>query len=179
MTKKATGAGRAKLMAVLGAAVLMMTASLAEAKGTSRGAKVKVDLGRGEAPVVGWLAGVRSDALVVETPQGSDRTIPVAGISKVHVYPKSAILPGILLGMAAGGAVGYGLSYPNYKDAFLGELGIAVDTGIGVAAGGLVGLIIGSPKTRAKSYDFANMTRDEIDRTLVKLRRKAGVRAYR
>jgi len=179
MNRKAMRPGRVGSVAVLGLAVLLAVASLAQAQGTSGGARVSVTLRAGSERIVGRLVGVRADAVILEDTYGADRTIPVADISTLRVSRKSAVVPGLLLGMAAGGAIGYAASAPHYRHVFMGEIGIAFDTGIGAAVGGAVGGIIGSGRVRGKTYNFGAMSAAETEKALAKLRKKARVPDYR
>jgi hypothetical protein len=134
--------------------------------------------GSGSERFTGELIGVRTDAIVLEMGLGEARTVAIKDISSLRVYRRSAVFPGILGGLLAGGAVGYAISAPKYKDEWMGGLAILLYSGIGAAVGGTIGGVTAGGLSADKTYDLTKMSAAEVDTLMAKLRKMARVKNY-
>ena len=165
--------GAARWILVSGLAGLLLMTPMAQAGARTVGAKVEVMTKQASERIKGELVGVRSDALVIETREGAGRTIEMKDISKIRVYRKSQAVMGVVLGALAGVGVGYLASRGQ------GNIANGVYTiYVGVPLGGLVGGITGALMGAGDSYDLTSMPAAEVDKLIVRLRKKARVPDY-
>jgi hypothetical protein len=148
-----------------------------QAAGKSAGAKVDLVTGPGAERLSGKVIGVRADALVLEIAPGDARTVAIKDISSIRVHRKSAFLTGFAVGAVATAGTAFVISSTEYKDVWMGGIGIVAWTAGGAAGGGLLGGLIGSSQ-RMKTYNLAAMSAVDVDKLLAKLRKKARVKDY-
>ncbi len=148
------------------------------ATGRNVGAKVSVVTNQDAAAFRGEVVGVRADAIVIETEQGEVRTVAIKDISRLRLYRKSAWMVGATVGSLVAGGVAYAVSYPRYKDEFLGGIGIAASLAGGLVIGALGGGLIGGLSSADKTYDLTKLSPPEVKSLMAKLRKKARVPDY-
>ncbi|MCX6567663.1 MAG: hypothetical protein NT147_01250 [Candidatus Aminicenantes bacterium] len=163
---------------VVGLTWLLALSQGLQAAGRTSGAKVGLVTGSGSERFTGELIGVRTEAIVLETEQGETRTVAIKDISSVRVYRRSAVVPGILGGLLAGSAVGYGLSASEYKDEWMGGLAILFYSGIGAVVGGAIGGVTAGGLSADKTYELTTMSAADVDKFMAKLRKMARVKNY-
>ena len=178
MIIKKTFGGSIRGVLAVGLIWLLALSPGLHAAGRTSGAKVSVATIQGSESIKGEVIGVREDAVVLATEGGETRTIAIKDISSVRVYRRSAVLWGILGGLRAGGAVGYGLSASEYKDEWLGGLAILLYSGIGAVVGGTIGGVTAGVLSADKTYELTTMSAAEIDKLMAKLRKMARVKNY-
>ncbi|MGB8958951.1 MAG: hypothetical protein WCC00_08080 [Candidatus Aminicenantales bacterium] len=170
--------GAARWILVSSLVGLLLLAPTAQAGRRLAGAKVGLTTAQSLAPVTGEIIGVRTDAIILETEQGDAETFAIKDIKSIRVYRRSQAVPGLVLGSLSGGGLGYLLSYTEYKDKFLGDIGIAFYTCLGLALGGLVGGVSGGSMGKDKIYDLTRMQAPEIDKLMAHLRKNARIPKY-
>ena len=178
MANRGRTKGAARWILVSGLAGLLLLAPTAQAGRRLAGAKVGLTTAQSLVPVTGEIIGVRTDAIILETEQGEAETFAIKDIKSVRVYRRSQVVPGIVVGTVAGSGLGYLLSHAEYKDKFLGGIGIAVYTYLGLALGGVVGGVSGGLMGKDKIYDLTRMQSPEIDKLMAHLRKKARIPKY-
>jgi len=145
----------------------------------SRGARIKItnkDGGRLE----GELIAVKPDSLLLLSKDGQDVTADIAGIDSVQIRKKSKVGLGLLIGAAAGVTTGLitGLAVKQ-KGNFLDDLYIYFSIPfcgvVGLAAGGLTGLLLSQPET----IKIGGASETEIAAAREKLRKQARMPDFR
>jgi hypothetical protein len=144
-----------------------------EAGGKPQGAKVLITLKQASEGVKGELIGVRSDAVVIGMDDGAARTLAISDILKIRILRRSAAVPGILVGVLAGGGTGKLVSPKGGLD--FSEIYILCGALIGGAAGGL----IGGGFSADTVYDLTRTTPSYVEHLVAELRKKARVPDYR
>jgi len=150
-----------------------------------RGAKLIVTKTDGQ-KIRGELITVKPNSLLLLDTDGKDVSIDIVDIKVIRVVKKSEALSGAVLGILIGGAAGAALGYSKHDDPTYGTgfhfsageealfFGI-VFGGLGMMIGGIFGGVVGTDK----KIRIEGMTDSEINEVLEKLRKKARIRDYK
>jgi hypothetical protein len=144
-----------------------------------RGARIKItnkDGGRLE----GELIAVKPDSLLLLSRDGQDVTADIAGIDTVQIVKESKFGTGLLIGAAAGAATGAIATLvdhpePGFQRKFGPLAAVPICGGLGLAAGGVTGLLLSQPET----VKIGGANEAEIAAAMEKLRKQARVRDFR
>jgi hypothetical protein len=178
MTNRGRTETATRCVFISGLVGLLLLAPMARAGQRLAGTKVGLVTAQSMGQFTGEVIGVRADAIVLETGQGKVETVAIKDIRSVRIYRRSQIFPGIVVGVLAGGGLGYLLSEGRYSRMFLGEISIAAYTALGVTLGGLVGGVSGGLMGKDKTYDLTRMTAPQIDKLMAHLRKNARIPKY-
>jgi hypothetical protein len=144
-----------------------------------RGARLKI-VNKDGTRLEGELIAVKPDSLVLLSLDGRDVSADIAAIDSVQLKTKSKVGWGLLIGGAAGVATGLiaGLAVKE-RGNFLDDVYIYFSTPfcglVGLAAGGLTGLLLSQPET----IKIGGAGETEIAAAKEKLRKQARIPDFR
>jgi hypothetical protein len=132
--------------------------------------------------VKGELIAVKMDSKVLLISSwGIDESIGISEIRSIRIVKNSKALNGTILGSLLGGGMGLIVGFivmEEYPGARENEV-LPPLVLVGALAGGVVGLLIGSPKKEGEIFSFEGRPPEGIRMILEKLRSKAKVPDFR
>jgi hypothetical protein len=144
---------------------------------TRRGASVIVT-GTDGGRIEGELIAVKPNSLLLMTADGKDQSVDIGSIASVKVKKRSKVLLSMLIGTAAGIAVGGLLGAIDANGSLLDPLDTVLEMSamgaVGLVGGGVAGLIISAPKT----VMMRDVSGQELEMKLAQLRKYARVRDF-
>jgi hypothetical protein len=125
--------------------------------------------------ISGELIGINSEKMVIQV-GANERTVAIAEIDSVRVFRESLKPLGLVVGLVAGGVIGYavGKKKPTGTETKASS-SQWIGAGVGVLLGGGAGWGIGSLLTKDKVYQLRDATPDKLSAAIEALRKKARV----
>ena len=165
-------------LVVSGLTLLMAGVPQAALAAKQEGAEVRVTL-ISPGTILGELIGINADKMVIQV--GSrERTVEIKEIDTVAVVRESLKPLTLVVGMVAGGFIGYSLGKKGDET----QIPVTKSTqwpfaALGAVVGGVAGYGVGILLSKDKVYNIRGETPDKINAAIEALRKKARVPEFR